>query len=66
MAVLSGFPQSWKKSCHGKSWKSRGNWEKKIKSWKFKKVMEKSWNFFTASGSFTIVNINLLVQRVLI
>ena len=33
-APLSGFPESWKKSCH--SWKMG----KKIKSWKFKKVME--------------------------
>ena len=37
-----------KKSCHGKSWKSHGKWAKKVKSWKFKKVMEKSWNFSTA------------------
>ena len=27
---------------------SHGKWAKKIKSWKFKKVMEKSWNFSTA------------------
>ena len=37
-----------KKTCHGKSWKSHGKWAKKIKSWKFKKVMEKSWIFSTA------------------
>ena len=36
------------KSCHGKSWKSHGKLAKKIKSWKFKKVIEKSWNFSTA------------------
>ena len=28
--------------------KSHGKWAKKIKSWKFKKAMEKSWNFYTA------------------
>ena len=27
---------------------SRGNLAKKIKSWKFEKVIEKSWNFSTA------------------
>ena len=27
---------------------SHGKWAKKIKSWKFKNVMEKSWNFSTA------------------
>ena len=32
-----------KKSCHGKSWTSHRKWAKKIKSWKFKKVVEKSW-----------------------
>ena len=30
------------------SWKSHGKLAKKIKSWKFKKVIEKSWNFSTA------------------
>ncbi len=27
---------------------SHGKWAKKIKSWKFKKVMDKLWNFSTA------------------
>ena len=36
------------KYCHGKSWKSHGKLAKKIKSWKFKTVIEKSWNFSTA------------------
>ena len=37
-----------KKSFHGKSWKSHGKLAKKIESRKFKKVIEKSWNFSTA------------------
>ena len=45
--------KAWKKYCHGKSWKSG----KKIKSWKSKKypkkVMEKSWNFFSAITNHT-------------
>ena len=51
----TGFPQSWKsiekhgkKYCHGKSWKSHGNWAEKIKSWKLKNILKKSSNFFTA------------------
>ena len=35
---------------HGKNlvMESHGKWAKKVMSWKFKKVMEKSWNFSTA------------------
>ena len=39
---------------HGKAWKkylvmkSHGKWAEKIKSWKLKNILKKSWNFFTA------------------
>ena len=42
-----------KKSCHGKVME---NWRKKIKSWKFKKVIEKSWNFSTAYSEARMKN----------
>ena len=57
-----------KKSCHGKSWKSHGNLAKKIKSWKFEKVIEKSWIFSTAysearmRNSDNSISINRLLQ----
>ena len=35
---------------------SHGKWVKQIKSWKFKKVMEKSWNFSTAYRESRMIN----------
>ena len=51
------------------SWKVIENGEK-IKSWKFKKVMEKSWNFSTAyrksrmrhSGNYISIGLSVLAM----
>ena len=46
--VLTEFPHSWKSMEKNLVMESHGKWAEKIKSWKLKNILKKSWNFFTA------------------